>query len=806
MNTIHWRITIIITYITLATATAMASRWQLRVLDTPNQLVKALTQDSLGLIWFTTNDGLYSYDGVTFEGHKPTQENVLPFNRIDNIMELADHNILCIQRNKKVIWNRHTQRFEALPDTAKYTTITSYKTMKKDNWQEILATVEHPQSNRIYKHIYDKDDNLWVATTHGLWYIHKQCNIFKDVNTERETVSFFVDKYARTWIVYNDGTVEIRNKDFDVEGYLSHNGNIVKNNCKSGYAIRRFDKDNRGNIWAAGLQDGLIRLVENGDRNHYSIISYTLSSSQSNASVINKAHDIYIDSYGRIWIGDLYGALVIATPQANGEYKFTNIGAELNEAQNGRTPIQIRCFAPTSQGLIMCTEDGIYTCDQSIDDISQLRFYHQAPNAQKSNALPQSIVYSATQDADGNIYVACGNICQIDNKTNILSNNIKFKRIQASNIDSEVLTLFTTNDKILGVTENSLFVIQNSDNNDVDVYTSPNFFNGDKHFSFYPFAQLNDSIVVKGCTEGMILFNPNKLKKRRTHSPIYFPAIDPTGINNMQRIDIDTIVTLKPWLRNFSVLLAVLDYNKRSQIWFAYKLDDAEDFTYTKGNKTELFTKLKPGLHKLTVKSTNGDGLFINNEKTLYIDIEPYFYEKTSFVIVICICIILITLVAIILLHRHMQRVITQRTMQEIENMKLHLNEAETSDDGAEVAQQPLITRDDREKKAFNESVYNYICDHIIDANLSVETIADALNMSRATFARKMKQYLDCTPIDFITATRISRAIEYMKQPGDLSISEIAYNSGFNDPRYFSRCFKKHVGMTPSDYIKTIDK
>jgi AraC-like DNA-binding protein len=153
-----------------------------------------------------------------------------------------------------------------------------------------------------------------------------------------------------------------------------------------------------------------------------------------------------------------------------------------------------------------------------------------------------------------------------------------------------------------------------------------------------------------------------------------------------------------------------------------------------------------------------------------------------------------------------MQRVITQRTMQEIENMKLHLNEAETSDDGAEVAQQPLITRDDREKKAFNESVYNYICDHITDANLSVETIADALNMSRATFARKMKQYLDCTPIDFITATRISRAIEYMKQPGDLSISEIAYNSGFNDPRYFSRCFKKHVGMTPSDYVKTIDK
>lgn len=793
-------------FISIVTTGAMANVWKLRVLDTPNQLVKSLTQDSLGIIWFTTNDGLYSYDGVTFEGHRPTQENILPFNRIDNIMELADHNILCIQRSTKAVWNRRTQRFEAMPDTAKYATITSYQELENDKWREILASVEHPQANKIYKHIYDKDGNLWVATARGLWYIYKQCNIFSGIDTERETVSFFTDSHKRTWIVYNDGTVELRDKQMEIIGYLDHSGDIVKTKCKSGYAIRRFDNDSRGNIWAAGLQDGLLKFTENGSKNHYTVKSYTRSSSQNNASIINKAHDIYIDTYDRIWIGDLYGALIIATPQSNGEYLFTNTGAELRESTNGRTPIQIRCFTPTTQGLVMCTEDGIYTCDPSIENISQMKFYHQSANAQNKNALPQSIVYGAAQDAEGNIYLASGNICKISNKTNILSNNISFQRIQTSNIDSEVLTLFATDDKVLGVTENALLVIETDNgSNDVDVYASPDFFNADKHFSFYPFSQFNDSTIVKGCAEGMVIFNPDKLKKKRTLAPIYFPAIDPTGINNMQKIDMDSIVTLKPWLRDFSVYMSVLDYNKRGQVWFAYKLDNAKTFTYTKGNKTELFTKLKPGLHKLTVKSTNGDGLFINNDKTLYINIEPYIYETTSFIIILCVCIIIIALIATILLRRHMQHLITKRTMQAIENMRLQRNEAkEPENDGVVTKSQQPAEKDDKEKKEFNESVYNYICDHISDPNLTVETIADALHMSRATFARKMKQYLDCTPIDFITATRISRAIEYMKQPEELPISEIAYNSGFNDPRYFSRCFKKHVGMTPSDYVKSI--
>ena len=39
---------------------------------------------------------------------------------------------------------------------------------------------------------------------------------------------------------------------------------------------------------------------------------------------------------------------------------------------------------------------------------------------------------------------------------------------------------------------------------------------------------------------------------------------------------------------------------------------------------------------------------------------------------------------------------------------------------------------------------------------------------------------------------------------GEFTIAEIAYQTGFNDPKYFSRSFKKHTGKTPSEYVKQI--
>ena len=55
------------------------------------------------------------------------------------------------------------------------------------------------------------------------------------------------------------------------------------------------------------------------------------------------------------------------------------------------------------------------------------------------------------------------------------------------------------------------------------------------------------------------------------------------------------------------------------------------------------------------------------------------------------------------------------------------------------------------------------------------------------------------SPVDFLRHVRIQRAEELIKR-SNYPVSQIAYAVGFSDPKYFSKCFKKETGMTPSEY------
>lgn len=89
-----------------------------------------------------------------------------------------------------------------------------------------------------------------------------------------------------------------------------------------------------------------------------------------------------------------------------------------------------------------------------------------------------------------------------------------------------------------------------------------------------------------------------------------------------------------------------------------------------------------------------------------------------------------------------------------------------------------------------------------IDNNtLTVDDFVIEFSMSRAVFFKKIKSLLGLSPVDFIRNIRIKRAVQLIDSGID-SLSDVAYQCGFNDPNYFAKCFKKQMGMTPSDYKK----
>ena len=81
---------------------------------------------------------------------------------------------------------------------------------------------------------------------------------------------------------------------------------------------------------------------------------------------------------------------------------------------------------------------------------------------------------------------------------------------------------------------------------------------------------------------------------------------------------------------------------------------------------------------------------------------------------------------------------------------------------------------------------------------ISTQKLASVTDVSPQHIIRLFKLHLNTTPIEYINRTKIFHAIDMLRHT-DMSIKEISYELGFDDPNYFSRLFKKEEKMSPKD-------
>lgn len=101
----------------------------------------------------------------------------------------------------------------------------------------------------------------------------------------------------------------------------------------------------------------------------------------------------------------------------------------------------------------------------------------------------------------------------------------------------------------------------------------------------------------------------------------------------------------------------------------------------------------------------------------------------------------------------------------------------------------------------FLRKINDYLEDNLSNEALSVEMLADTMGMSTSSLYRKVKGLSGLSPNDFIRIARLKKAILLM-QNGENRINEIAFQVGFSSPAYFSTCFQKQYGKSPSEYLK----
>ena len=100
------------------------------------------------------------------------------------------------------------------------------------------------------------------------------------------------------------------------------------------------------------------------------------------------------------------------------------------------------------------------------------------------------------------------------------------------------------------------------------------------------------------------------------------------------------------------------------------------------------------------------------------------------------------------------------------------------------------------------ERIYRTIEENINDSEFNVEALCKEVGISRTHLHRKMKEILGTTASELIRDVRLRHACELLEK-GGVDISQIAYAVGYNNPAHFSTTFKKHFGVSPSEYQMT---
>jgi signal transduction histidine kinase/DNA-binding response OmpR family regulator len=93
---------------------------------------------------------------------------------------------------------------------------------------------------------------------------------------------------------------------------------------------------------------------------------------------------------------------------------------------------------------------------------------------------------------------------------------------------------------------------------------------------------------------------------------------------------------------------------------------------------------------------------------------------------------------------------------------------------------------------------------HLDDSGFTVETLGKTMHMSPSQINRKLKAIINQTALQFIRSIRMQRAMELLRNNAG-TVAEVAYQTGFEHPSYFSKVFKAHFGCLPSEKEKFPD-
>lgn len=492
----------------------------------------------------------------------------------------------------------------------------------------------------------DRQKNIWVSCNVGL---HKLQFSNREViphpyYMQEEIRCLYSDSRGRMWVSSRLGIVEIWEGEKRV-GYLTTNGRIEEKKTPFGIGVYTIFEDNAHNIWLGTRGEGLYRLKYDTYR-HYAITGHYKKDEYNIHSISgNSIYSLLQDYKGRLWVACYDSGLNLVENPNSDTLNFLHANNGL-ATYSQSIPQQARCLAETSDSIILVgTTRGFYTFDENFSSPEEIRFYHSLRQKDDVNSLGSNDIMGIDVTRDGDIYLAVfgGGLNKVLTR-NLLSDNLSFRPYMKRDGAYSDVALNLTEDKdgyIWVQTERTLmrFDPRNEAFENIGSDMLPRYATLSEN---KPYIDKNGHLLVP-TSLGVYIVAPEKLAYDH-----YVPSI-------VFGDGIDSLV-LQADENTLSVPFAAVDLSSSLPVRYAYMLEGVDkDWIFTQENLTANYVNLPAGTFYLHVKSTDRNGLWVDNERVLPITRKPLFSE-TPWAIVLYVFLALVFILGLVYLYLHIYK------------------------------------------------------------------------------------------------------------------------------------------------------
>lgn len=287
-----------------------------------------------------------------------------------------------------------------------------------------------------------------------------------------------------------------------------------------------------------------------------------------------------------------------------------------------------------------------------------------------------------------------------------------------------------------------------------------------------------------------------------------------------------------PYLRQLSVayndnnltfLLSAMKYVHPRHVQWRYRItghhddwqeasaDTHPEWVDERGRLRIALVGLPPGAYALEAMATHNDK-WDGQTYRLDFEVRQAWWQTTAAHSATAVAAVVLILMTAVLLRHWRQHAIRReqkekallcRIQELIEQVAAHEQDNDTAP--LEQAAMEQIHESTAKEAQLVEKATALVQQHLADKNYSVAQLSRDLCMERTGLYRKLTAALDKTPVEFIRYIRLQRGAELLRQ-GDMTITEIAESISFSSVSYFSKCFQKVYGCTPSEYAASVHK